>query len=144
MFSHLFRKNIQKVGFEDIQYMYKNPEKYILINTLPNNQQDCLIYNTIPYEKEEALLNSLLQSYDLHNKHIVIYGKNCLDDSSEKKCNQIHGLGFQYVFHYCGGLFEWLLMQDIYGRDEFPTTNYILDILKYKPQKNISGNLLQN
>ena len=85
MFSHLFRKNIQKVGFEDIQYMYKNPEKYILINTLPNNQQECLIYNTIPYEKEEILLNTLLQSYDLHNKHIVIYGKNSIDETSEKK-----------------------------------------------------------
>ena len=144
MFSNLFRNNIQKIGFEDIQSMYKNPEKYILINTLPINQQECLIYNTISYEKEEALLNDLIQSYDFHSKHIVIYGKNSIDITSSEKCIQIQGLGFQYVFHYCGGLFEWLLLQDIYGRDEFPTTNYTLDILKYKPQKYISTNLLQN
>tara|TARA_B100000123_G_scaffold134123_2_gene98939 strand:+ start:2836 stop:3270 length:435 start_codon:yes stop_codon:yes gene_type:complete len=144
MFSNLFHNNIQKVGFEDIQSMYKNPEKYILINTLPINQQDCLIYNTISYEKEEILLNNLIQSYDFRSKHIVIYGKNSLDITSNEKCKQIQGLGFQYVFHYCGGLFEWLLLQDIYGRDEFPTTNYTLDILKYKPQKYISTNLIQN
>jgi len=32
-------------------------------------------------------------------------------------------------------LFEWLLLQDIYGYDEFPTTIKVLDILKYKPSK---------
>ena len=29
-------------------------------------------------------------------------------------------------------MFEWLLLQDIYGDDEFPTTTKELDILKYK------------
>ena len=37
------------------------------------------------------------------------------------------------VYLYAGGLFEWLHLQDIYGKQEFPTTTYILDILKYKP-----------
>ena len=31
-------------------------------------------------------------------------------------------------------MFEWLLMQDIYSKDNFPTTSYDLDILKYKPR----------
>ena len=32
-------------------------------------------------------------------------------------------------------MFEWLLLQDIYGNDDFKTTQEELDILKYKPQK---------
>jgi hypothetical protein len=30
-------------------------------------------------------------------------------------------------------MFEWLLLQDIYGAASFPTTSKELDILKYKP-----------
>jgi len=45
----------------------------------------------------------------------------------------LSGLGFQDVYLYMGGMFEWLLLQDIYGADEFPTTNKFLDILYYKP-----------
>ena len=29
-------------------------------------------------------------------------------------------------------MFEWLLLQDIYGYDNFPTTIKELDILKYR------------
>ena len=45
----------------------------------------------------------------------------------------MRSIGFKNVFIYNGGLFEWLLLQDIYGEDNFPTTKHILDILKYKP-----------
>ena len=44
-------------------------------------------------------------------------------------------LGFINVYMYSGGLFEWLLLQDIYGDEEFPTTKKDIDILKYKPRK---------
>jgi hypothetical protein len=43
------------------------------------------------------------------------------------------GLGFRNVCVYSGGMFEWLLLQDIYGATSFPTTSKELDILKYKP-----------
>ena len=43
---------------------------------------------------------------------------------------------------YIGGLFEWLLLQDIYGDDEFKTTKKELDILKFKPQSNLSTMLV--
>jgi hypothetical protein len=42
-----------------------------------------------------------------------------------------------------GGLFEWLMLQDIYGSDEFPTTKKELDILKYKPNKMLNVQLLE-
>ena len=31
--------------------------------------------------------------------------------------------------------FEWILLQDIYGDENFPTTKKILDILKYRPRQ---------
>ena len=40
-------------------------------------------------------------------------------------------LGFRDISIYCGGLFEWLLLQDVYGRSEFPTIGNA-DILSYK------------
>ena len=42
-------------------------------------------------------------------------------------------LGFVNVYIYIGGLFEWLCLQDIYSKEEFPTNIYERDILKYKP-----------
>ena len=32
-------------------------------------------------------------------------------------------------------LFEWLLLQEVYGADYFPTTNKLLDLLKFKGKK---------
>ena len=55
---------IQKIGFEDMQHIDKYPQKYILINTLPIHDQECLIYNTLSYDKEEQTINALLQNYD--------------------------------------------------------------------------------
>ena len=53
-------------------------------------------------------------------------------------------LGLTEVYVYPGGLFEWLLLQDIYGDDSFPTTKKELDILKYKPVSYFSVKYLQN
>ena len=52
------------------------------------------------------------------------------------------GLGFCNVYVYPGGIFEWLCLQDIYGEKEFPTTSKELDILKFKPQSNLSTMLV--
>jgi hypothetical protein len=57
---------------------------------------------------------------------------NKFDASVDKKYYQLISLGCKRVFIYRGGLFEWLLLQDIYGFSAFPTTKKILDILKYK------------
>ena len=67
------------------------------------------------------------------NIHIIIYGKNSNDEKIYKKYQQLLTLGFYNVYIYMGGMFEWLLLQDIYGSTEFPTTSKELDILKYKP-----------
>ena len=62
----------------------------------------------------------------------MIYGKNCNDEKLISKYKQLIDLGFINVNIYAGGMFEWLLLQDIYGDDNFPTTSRELDILKYR------------
>ena len=51
---------------------------------------------------------------------------------------------FTNVFIYPGGLFEWLLLQDIYGFDDFPTTKKERDHLKYKGKSVFTNKLLTN
>lgn len=142
MLASFFKTIIKKASFEDIQYAINCPEKYIIINTLPVNEQSCLISNTVSCQEEEKLLNDMLSTYDFRNKYIIIYGKNSIDNTAENKYNQIKSLGFMNVLLYSGGLFEWLLLQDIYGKDEFSTTSYTLDILRYKPSNSLSKLLL--
>jgi hypothetical protein len=141
MFSFFTQNSINKISFEDLQYAIRYPEQFIIINTLSVNEQDCLIPNTVKYTNEEEIINNMISMYDLKSKHIIIYGKNANDESSEKKYQQIQKLGFLYVFLYSGGLFEWLLLQDIYGKEEFPTTTYTLDLLKYKHARTFNGRL---
>tara|TARA_B100001063_G_C16748374_1_gene548843 strand:+ start:118 stop:510 length:393 start_codon:yes stop_codon:yes gene_type:complete len=120
-----------KIGFEDMQSLLNDS---IIINTLNNEQQKCLIKNTIISHDEENKINTLLNNNDI-NSNIIIYGINCCDDTIYKKYEQLNKLGFNNIFIYVGGMFEWLLLQDIYGNDNFPTTSNDLDILKYKPKK---------
>jgi rhodanese-related sulfurtransferase len=129
-----FRPPIPRVGFDDVLLALNQPDKYILINTLPLDQQHCLVEGTLPYHQEERVMNDLLGAYDMTSKTILVYGKHGVDSTAEKKCRQIQKLGFTEVYWYVGGLFEWILLQDIFGRDEFPTTTPPnRDILSYKP-----------
>jgi hypothetical protein len=133
----------QKINFEDMQTIYKNPDSYILINTLPEAEQTCLIRNTISPQQEESLMNKFLNNGNV-TVRIVVYGRNCNDETVNKKYEQLLKLGFINTYIYIGGIFEWLLLQDIFGTDEFPTTSKQLDILKYKPCKRLNIALLEN
>ena len=135
MFSSLFQNNYKKINFEDVQTAIKNTHRYLIINTLFSGEQSCLIKTTLPYELEEKTINDLLASYDLSTKHIIIYGKNANDETVETKYKQLNSLGFSNVYMYMGGIFEWLLLQDIYGAEEFPTSTKVLDILKFRPKR---------
>jgi hypothetical protein len=135
-------KSTQKINFEDMQSVVKNPEIYILINTLPESEQSCIIPNTISPAQEEKMINTFLERR-MKQLRIIIYGKNANDDTVFDKYNQLTKLGFQDVYVYPGGLFEWLLLQDIYGLQEFPTTAKQVDILKYKPRQILNIGLLK-
>ena len=123
-------QSIQKINYEDIQYVIKNSENHILINTLNDG------------DKEVELINKLIKIGNKQLK-IIIYGRNCNDEKLYAKYNQLCSLGFYNVYIYMGGLFEWLMLQDIYGVSEFPTTKKELDILKYKPHKVLNVHLLE-
>ena len=130
----LFSKPSQKkqIGFEDIKYIISHMNEYLLMNTLSITEQDCLIYGTIPYNKEEAIINSIIENGHTANTTLILYGKNSADDTATNKYDQLKTLGFCNIYIYGGGLFEWLLLQDIYGFIEFPTTTKCIDLLKYR------------
>jgi hypothetical protein len=135
-------QSTQKINYEDIQYVISNSQSHLLINTLNENEQDCLIVNTINIKNEEALVNRLIQTAS-KNLKIIVYGRNCNDEKIYTKYNQLKSLGFYNVYIYTGGLFEWLMLQDIYGEKEFPTTKKEMDFLKYKPHKTLNIQLLE-
>jgi len=127
---------VQKVNFEDVQYAIKNIDNYLLINTLSENLQSCLILNTLPFDREEIVINKLLNDSDkMKTITIIIYGKNSNDDTVNNKYKQLVDLGFKNVYVYQGGLFEWCLLQDIYSNELFQTTSKLSDLLKFKPNK---------
>ena len=132
---------MKKINYEDMQTVIKNPEIYLIINTLNPNEQHCLIINTTSVNDEEMLINKFIKE----NKsiRIIIYGKNCNDESIDKKYQQLYSLGFYNIFVYLGGMFEWLMLQDIYGKDLFPTTKKEVDLLKYKSKQLLNIGLLE-
>jgi hypothetical protein len=135
MFSNWFQKTSNnKVGFEDVLHAIKNPDIYLILNTLSGDAQDCLIHNTLSMELEEPTINQMITQSRQQVKRILIYGKNNTDDTVERKAKQLTDLGFEEVYVYNGGLFEWMILQDIYGADEFPTTQKVIDLLKYRPK----------
>jgi len=135
-------QSMKKINFEDLQTAVKNPEIYLIINTLPNSEQQCLIFNTISVDQEEVIINKYMKE----NKsiRIIVYGKNCNDETVTKKYQQLLTIGFYNVFVYQGGIFEWLMLQDIYGKDLFPTNKKEVDILKYKPPPVLNISLIEN
>lgn len=124
------KQSINKINFEDVQYIQKHNKNVLIINTLADNEQECLIKGTIDPINEVKIINNLLSRPDAT---IIIYGKNCNDNTMTAKYNSLYNLGFSKVYIYMGGLFEWLCLQDIYGDEMFPTTTKELDILKFKP-----------
>lgn len=135
-------QSIIKINFEDMQTATKNPETYLIINTLSAREQQCLIKGTVGLEQEEAIINKYIK--DNRGIRIVIYGKHNHDENVQKKYQQLLSLGFYNVYAYIGGIFEWLLLQDIYGHELFPTSKKELDLLKFKPAPTLNISLLEN
>ena len=132
----LFSSNGQyKTNFEHVQYAITHQLEYCIITTLPIYEQNCLISKTVHAGQEESLINDMVHDLNTPDKKIIIYGKHSNDKTPEIKYQQFVDMGITDVYVYTGGLFEWLILQDIYGIVEFPTTENVLDILKYKPPK---------
>jgi hypothetical protein len=134
-------QSMKKINYEDMQTIIKNPELYLLINTLSISEQNCLIVNTTLAEEEEVIINKFMKQNK--NIRIIIYGKNCNDEMIQRRFQQLLSLGFYNIYVYPGGMFEWLMLQDIYGKELFPTTKKELDFLKYKPNSILNISLIE-
>ena len=119
---------IKKINFEYIQKII-NDSDYTIINTLPNDKQNCLIKNTLTIEEEIEFLNKNMNNTNIN---VILYVLNSYDDTIINKYKQLIKLGYSNIYVYTGGIFEWLLLQDIYGFDNFQTTSKEIDILKFK------------
>ena len=113
-------------NFKEIQKKINLPDT-ILINTLPDNEQSFLIHKTIPANKENDFINNLIKKNK--SQEIIIYGRNYSDMSVVNKYNVLKKLGLNNVYIYFGGIFEWALLQDIYGTNNFITYGTITDPL---------------
>lgn len=131
---------IQKIGYRDIQYAHEKPNQYIIINTLPESEQDYLIKNTIACNHEENVINKYLKEHIEIN--IIIYGKNATDETAITKGQQLSALGFTNIYIYIGGLFEWALLQEIYDFENFPTTTKLSDPLRFQPANKFNIQLI--
>jgi hypothetical protein len=141
------------INFEDMQIAINEQNKQLsntyqarkilIINTLDSYHQDCLISGTVAIDTEVEIINAHLKNYK--DIKVIIYGMNSCDYTCLKKYEQLVKLGFYNVYIYGGGLFEWLLLQDIYGTELFPTTNASnIDLLKYKGRTKLNIQLLEN
>ena len=106
------------VNFEKLKEMQK--EGATIIHTMVETEK-VLIVGTVVAEKETEKINKMISKND-YEKDIIIYGRNCHEyEKLVKKQKQLASLGFKNVYIYLGGMFEWLLLQDVYGAKEFPT-----------------------
>jgi hypothetical protein len=112
-----------KYSFHELQ---KKKGEFILINTLPLNKQNYLIKGTMPALEESEKINDYL--YKNKKIEIIIYGLDYQDPTVSKKFIQLKTLGFENVFVYIGGIFEWALLQEVYGSN-FPTEGTLTDPL---------------
>ena len=79
-------------------------------------------------------LTEIKGQYDAQAKRvIIIYGRNNHDDRVWLKYAQLKKLGGKAKV-YIGGLFEWILLQELYGNERFPLTSAKFDPYQYSPK----------
>lgn len=123
----------RRVGFEDVLALQKAPSA-VIISTLPADKQSCLIKGTVECGDEETKINAIVAARKMTQTPVLIYGENACDTSPNVKYNQLRMLGFVDVRIFVGGLFEYLLLQDIYGMAAFPTRGEEPDMLCRRPK----------
>jgi rhodanese-related sulfurtransferase len=115
---------LQRVNFEDVQSAQQGAA--LIINVMHENEQAVLIAGTVkPCDEVEAVNDALRRKFP-----IIVYGRHANDVAAEAKCAQLRALGSR-SFLYAGGLFEWLMLQDIFGAEQFSTTGNKLDLLDF-------------
>lgn len=117
--------SFETIHFKELQTLIGSD--ILLLNTLPQQHQSYLIYGTLCASKETDQMNFYLKTN--RSIEIILYGKDHLDRTMIEKYNQLKQLGFTRIRIYFGGLFEWALLQDIYGPSLFKTHGSVKDPL---------------
>lgn len=143
------QSTVTKIGFQDVQRALREEPRFsqeepLLISTLKLQEQQCLIAGTHRAEQEEETINRLIKNAACARVTVIVYGKHSCDETAAARAEQLRSLGFGKVYCYVGGLFEWLILQDMYGEKQFPTTSKELDLLKYMPPMVLGRALLEN
>jgi len=108
------------VNYEKIQQAKSKND--VLIHIMEDDQKLMMILGSLTANTETTKVNDMI-SRNEYETNIMIYGRNDHDyDKLIAKHKQLKSLGFKHVYIYLGGMFEWLLLQDVYGVKEFPTT----------------------
>jgi rhodanese-related sulfurtransferase len=131
----------RKLNFEDMQWSIET-QPTLIISTLSQERQGCLIASTVPLSNEADTVNKCLKKDTAIR--IVVYGESASDDTIVAKYSQLTGLGFTNVYVYPGGMFEWLLLQDVYGEEMFKTIGSEVDILKYKGTRQLGVLMIES
>ena len=115
---------LERATFDDLMNA-----SYLIINVLNDTEQDVLIQGTVPCTEEVVQVEKAIQE----KRVIIIYGRNNHDDKVWIKHAQLKKLGGKAKV-YVGGLFEWILLQELYGNERFPLTSYKFDPYQYSPK----------
>ena len=115
---------VQRATFDDVRI-----QTGLLISVLPETEQHVLIGGTVPCGDEVAEVEKAIRE----KKEIIVYGTNNHDDRVWVKYHQLKKLGG--LPKVCvGGLFEWILLQEFYGKERFALTSYDFDLYQYRPK----------
>jgi hypothetical protein len=117
---------LEKANFDEVASRNKTT---ILINVLSEAEQGVLIRGTVPCSDEVAEVENAIAQRDT----ILVYGMNCHDERIFAKYQQIKKLGGKPKV-YVGGLFEWMLLNEIYGNERFPLSTDQFDLYQYRPK----------
>lgn len=124
---------VKVIGFEDMLSLLRS--NVVLLNTMARGDQACLIRGTLHADDEESAMNAMLTSTDplVTDRWVVVYGRHTLDPKPMEKARTLRLMGLSRLLVYRGGLFEWLLLQEVFGQDQFPTQGACPDLLAYRP-----------
>tara|TARA_B100000073_G_C23739703_1_gene573346 strand:- start:2925 stop:3284 length:360 start_codon:yes stop_codon:yes gene_type:complete len=94
---------MKEIGPEDLLILMKRGAK--LFNGLPEKYQKCAISKTVYYKNIE-FEKSLL---DKNNSIVIVYCANSTCSAGHTFANN-HFKDFKNLYHYSGGMYEWLLL----------------------------------
>ncbi len=127
------QSSINYANYCDIQNAVRSGKT--VVHIMDVSDETILIKGTLTAYQEVEKINLWISNGAFDNE-IYIYGYSNADfNKLLQRHKQLLGLGFHKVYIYFGGMFEWLLLRDVYGATEFPLDGLIkgamVDILKY-------------